>query len=61
MTAEQVTKVCIPFFSTKPKGTGLGLALVQQIMSEHGGRVECASAPGKGSTFTLVVPLSGNP
>jgi signal transduction histidine kinase len=41
------------------KGSGLGLALVQHIMEAHGGRVEVASVPGEGSTFTLVLPLRG--
>jgi len=40
------------------KGSGLGLALVQHIMEAHGGRVELTSAPGEGSTFTLVLPLA---
>jgi signal transduction histidine kinase len=39
------------------KGSGLGLALVQHIAEAHGGRVEVASAPGEGSTFTLSLPV----
>jgi signal transduction histidine kinase len=41
------------------KGSGLGLALVQHIAEAHGGRVEVASAPGQGSTFTLSLPVAG--
>jgi signal transduction histidine kinase len=40
------------------KGSGLGLSLVEHIMEAHGGSVEIESAPGKGSTFTLVLPVS---
>ena len=40
------------------KGSGLGLALVQHIAEAHGGSVKVESAPGKGSTFTLLLPLA---
>jgi two-component system, OmpR family, sensor kinase len=37
-------------------GTGIGLSIVEQIVVNHGGRMEVASTPGKGSTFTIIVP-----
>jgi two-component system, NtrC family, sensor kinase len=57
MTEEQLQRLFEPFFTTKKEGTGLGLALVQQIVSEHGGHVECESISGKGSAFTIHLPL----
>jgi signal transduction histidine kinase len=57
MTEEQTRQLFVPFFTTKTEGTGLGLAIVQQIVSEHGGHIECDSALGKGSTFSIFLPL----
>ena len=56
ISADNLPKVFDPFFSTKAKGTGLGLALVQQIAAEHGGRAEVESTEGQGTTFRMVLP-----
>jgi two-component system NtrC family sensor kinase len=53
---ENLEKIFDPFFSTKERGTGLGLALVQQIVVEHGGKIEVESSPEAGTTFTLTFP-----
>jgi signal transduction histidine kinase len=45
-----------PFFTTREKGTGLGLAFVREIAVDHGGRIDVASAGGE-TTFTLIFPL----
>jgi signal transduction histidine kinase len=60
MTEEQLKRVFVPFSTTKAEGTGLGLTVVQQIINEHGGHVECESAPGRGSTFTIFLPQTRN-
>ena len=48
-----------PFFTTKPKGVGLGLALVAKIVDEHGGRIQVWSEPGKGTHFAMMLPRRG--
>ena len=45
-----------PFFSTKEHGNGLGLALTQQIIKDHGGDLSVQSTVGRGTTFTVSVP-----
>jgi two-component system nitrogen regulation sensor histidine kinase GlnL len=44
-----------PFITTKPNGSGLGLALVAKIVGEHGGVIECESSP-RGTTFRVLMP-----
>ncbi|GFO65599.1 PAS domain S-box protein [Geomonas paludis] len=48
-----------PYYSTKPGGSGLGLASVHSIVIKHGGRVEVASKPGAGTTLTFYLPSVG--
>lgn len=50
-------KIFNPFFTTKEAGTGLGLSVVYQIVTQHGGTVTAERNPDRGMTFSLVVPL----
>lgn len=50
---EVLDKIFVPFFTTKPSGSGIGLSLCKQIMNLHGGSISAASEIGKGSCFTL--------
>lgn len=57
---EVLPRIFEPFFTLKPvgKGTGLGLSVSQQIVVQHGGRLEVASTPGQGATFTVHLPVT---
>jgi len=50
-------RIFTPFFTTKPRGTGLGLALVQKIVVSHDGRISLAASPGGGACFQVDLPL----
>jgi signal transduction histidine kinase len=54
----ELSRVFDPFFTTKPagEGSGLGLAVVQGIVSEHGGSIEAESVEGEGTEFIIVLP-----
>jgi two-component system, NtrC family, sensor histidine kinase HydH len=54
---EDIDKIFNPFFTTKEAGTGLGLSVVHQIVTQHGGTVKTERNPDRGMTFSLVVPL----
>jgi signal transduction histidine kinase len=53
---EVLTRIFEPFYSTKERGTGLGLAFSQQVVQEHGGRLECDSVMGRGTVFSVRLP-----
>lgn len=61
ISAEQIELIFDPFFTTKQgRGTGLGMTVTRQIISEHGGIIEVESWPGKGSSFRLKLPLKAD-
>jgi signal transduction histidine kinase len=53
MTPEVVAKAFRPFFSTRPGGSGLGLATTRKIIEAHGGTISLQSEPGRGTKFTI--------
>ena len=56
MTDAELARAFEPFFTTKANGTGLGLPTCREVMARHGGDVRLTSAPGHGTTATLVFP-----
>ena len=56
MSAENLSRVFEPYFTTKPSGTGLGLLIVRRIVREHGGELSIESGQGKGLALTIRLP-----
>ncbi|MBI3880189.1 MAG: PAS domain-containing protein [Verrucomicrobia bacterium] len=56
ISPEQLNRIFEPFYTTKKKGTGLGLMIVQRIVRDHGGRIDVESRVGQGTTFRLWLP-----
>ena len=54
---EELNRIFEPFYTTKKKGSGLGLMIVQRIVRAHGGRIELESQVGRGTTFRIWLPL----
>jgi two-component system, sporulation sensor kinase E len=57
MTMEKVKRLGEPFFTTKEQGTGLGLMVSYRIINEHQGKITIDSEEGKGTTFSIELPL----
>ena len=55
--SDVLEKIFVPFYSTKPEGSGIGLSLSRQIISNHGGQIGVDSREGKGTTFKLMLPV----
>jgi signal transduction histidine kinase len=58
MPADVLARIREPLFTTKSFGTGLGVPAVEQIVTQHGGRMQINSEPGKGAVFALWLPLT---
>jgi signal transduction histidine kinase len=52
-----IARIFEPFFSTRMKGTGIGLWVTQDIVRHHGGRIEVTSTEGRGTTFNVILPV----
>ena len=57
ISSENLLRIFDPFFTTKDNGTGLGLAIVYRAIADHGGKIEAESKVGKGTTFSISLPV----
>ena len=60
---EALRRVFEPYFTTRADrgGSGLGMAIVYRIVSEHGGMIRASGSPGRGATVTIRLPMKGPP
>ena len=61
IATEQMENIFNPFFTTKPTGVGLGLAMVSKFIDSHGGKITVTSEAGKGSNFRITLPMGERP
>ena len=61
LTPEECQRLFTPYYTSKQHGTGLRLAIVQSVVSDHGGRITVASEPGRGTTFRIELPAEARP
>jgi len=59
LPAEKADQIFNAFFTTKPQGSGMGLAISRSIVESHGGRLWATSNPGPGATFHFTLPSAG--
>jgi len=57
---EDLERIFEPFYSTKARGSGLGLGITRRIVRDHGGTLDVSSQSGEGATFTLIFPMAGD-
>ena len=58
---ENLDRIFEPFFTTKETGTGLGMAITHGLIEQHGGTIKVVSKVGQGTTFTITLPVHGDP